>query len=65
MDRVVSLMINFRMQILSLGTDIQACKSECSMLKGHLPYTFEGQESLEVDQDRIFDGGAQIDPRRS
>ena len=43
MDIVISAMLNFQIEVLSLSTDIKSCKSECSKLEGHLPYSIEGQ----------------------
>ena len=36
-------MLNFEIKVLSLTTNLTACKSECSRLEGHLPYSIEGQ----------------------
>ena len=43
MDIIISAMLNFQIEVLSLSTDIKSCKSECSKLEGHLPYSIEGQ----------------------
>ena len=39
----LTAMLNFQIEVLSLSFDLKSCKSECSKLKGHLPYSIEGQ----------------------
>ena len=42
MDVMISSLLKFQIQVLSLGTDLASCKSECKNLDGHLPFLFEG-----------------------
>ena len=42
MDKFILAFLNFEFKILSLGTDLNSCKSECYRYGGHLPYQFEG-----------------------
>ena len=46
MDLIFSSLINFKIEVLSLGTDFKSCANECSQLEGHIPYTFEGKRHL-------------------
>ena len=46
MEYIFSSLINFKIEVLSLGTDFKSCANECSQLKGHVPYTFEGERHL-------------------
>ena len=43
MDRVISLMINVRLEVPAVSTDINTCKSECTKLNGRMPYLLEGK----------------------
>ena len=49
MDVIISTMINLEIKVLSVGIDIDTCKSECSKLQGHLPYSFEGKGDFFYD----------------
>ena len=42
MDVMISSLLKFQIQVLSLGTDLASCKSECKSLDGHLPFLYEG-----------------------
>ena len=42
MDVMISSLLKFQIEVLSLGTDLDSCKSECKSLDGHLPFLFEG-----------------------
>ena len=45
-EMMISAMINVHIQVLSLGTDFDSCKSQCNTLDGHLPYSFEGENRI-------------------
>ena len=46
MEVIISSLINIKIEVLSLGTNLKSCKSECSELDGHLPYVFEARVIL-------------------
>ena len=46
LDMMISAMINVRIEVLSLGTDFDSCKSQCNTFDGHLPYSFEGENGI-------------------
>ena len=42
MDMIISMVMNFQVQVLSISVNFNSCKSECNSLNGHLPFLFEG-----------------------
>ena len=48
MDVMISSLLKFQIEVLSLGTDFATCKSECKSLDGHLPFLFEGLDAFEL-----------------
>ena len=45
---MISSLLKFQIEVLSLGTDLDSCKSECKSLDGHLPFLFEGWDAFEL-----------------
>ena len=39
---MISSLLNFQIKVLSLGTNLVSCQSECENMDGHLPFLFEG-----------------------
>ena len=46
MEYIFASLINLKIEVLSYGTDLEPCKTECSKLEGHLPYAFEGKRDF-------------------
>ena len=46
MEYIFSTLINFQIKVLSLSTDLKSCANDCTQLRGHLPYIFEGERQI-------------------